>query len=409
MQKNKFNQMNLQSYTFRLLLIIALAFALPSTFDLIFNDKPDRVQCYYSVIKKQFITSSNFNYTDQQGNAITRDTFEASLPFIYFQRLLINGVAPDTIEGIKMSAELVSNTQKFFRLVPRNLHKPNIKIFPLVYKSPNNPATKIRFFAFNNGLKVLNAKSNSIDVSLTKTFNELLTKNQFQHPAKLVYGTISKKNITNEGMFIIDAADHFFNLSINQDVPSVEIIPIPKGRKIVNMVNTTFKDRSSYGVVIDDENNFYLLETGSFRFIKLPIDNYNTYKDEFSWAGNILTTTVNIYKDSVIEAIAFDSFTGELIDKYSIKRDPSKQVVYNKYKEMIFPFIFSTSSHSKQFIKLYTTVANYKYWLLNSFLSLLIYLALATKRRNILIRDIIMIAVCGSFGLITYLLLGKKA
>lgn len=400
--------MKLQSLAFKILLIIALAFALPNLYDIVFNTRSQRVQCYYSAIKKQFFTNKSRVYFDEQNNIISQEVFNASLPFMYYHKLLINGQAPDSIEGISITADLVSNTQKIFRLTPANLFIPNIKIFPLLYQAPNEKSSSLTYFAFTDKLRVLSALNNCLDTLLTNQVSALLKEKHFQHPAKNIFGTLTKKNITNEGMFIVDANNHFYNLALKDNLPTVEIIKIPAEMQVSNMINTIFKDKSFYGIVIDQENKLYLLETGSFRFIELPIDNYDPRNDNILWVGNLLTTTVNINKKDRIEATAFNSNSGKLIRKITIERESSQQDTYDRYSNYIFPFTFSITSKKEQFIRFYADTTNYYLWLINSLISILIYLIFAISKRRFILSDLILISVSGIYGLLTYLLHPKN-
>lgn len=401
--------MRITSLIYRILLIVALAFGLPKTYNLIFIPDSYRSQSFYSDWDKQFYTfektEEGLHYKNQKGETVSKKEYEKAIMFMHYQKLMVRGKLPDSLGGFELSPELLGTTNKFFRLNPRHINQiPNL-LFPLSYQKSKTDKLENVFLKFSNKLSILHPITNKVIIDKTAQFQEALKEKYFQFPAQNVFGRHDRKNAVAEGVFVTDANNHFFNIFFDINAqPQVEIIPLPQGMRVEKMLNTNFKDESAYGILIDQNDKLYLLESNSYRIIPLPISNYNSQKDDIIWAGNILSTTVNITKEDSVYTYAFNSDNGNLIGQCSAKLAVGNRSFINFLHKSLFPFSLNTKVPYSRIAKLRVEYSTLLYWLTNSLCSLLVFafISIRNKRRDW--TGIILIALTGVYGLISILL-----
>ena len=400
--------MKLTLFVFRILLITTLALAFPVIYHLIMTPDLNRAQSFYSKIDQQFYTHISTEqgaiYLNESSDTITKSEYIAALPFLYFQNLMRQGALPDSLGGYALTPELIATSNKFFRITPRNVKSPDFLLHPLIYRNITDGILIHTFLAFDNELRIINPQTNSLNQTNTDLFQKKLNNLHFKHPAKKIFGRKNQRELIQEGIFVVDANNHFFNLYFENSVPIVKIIPLPKGAHIEYMINTNFKDHSAYGIIIDQNNTLYLLESVSYNIIKLPITNYNPIRDEIVWAGNLLSTTVNISNEDSVCSFAMDINDGTLLAKHSIKITEGNRKLLRYYKQLLMPFTLKTRIYTNREMPLSLTFSPFRYWLINSFVSLLIYCLIMYRRKEQNRTSLTLIAFTGLYGLISCLL-----
>lgn len=387
-----------------------LAFGLPKAFDLLIKPISYRSQTYYSDLNHQFYshqkTDSGTFHTDQDNNIISRQEYESALPLMYYQKLLLKGELPDSLAGYALTPELIGTTNKFFKIQPRHINQPQILVFPNCHTNPKKDRIENIFFAFNEQIKIITPATNSVDKYQTDTFSKILSDKHFSFPVKKVFGRLNRKDAINEGIFVVDANNHFFNLYFDQQAePAVNIIPLPNNTQVETMINTSFKDRSVYGIIIDQNNNLYILESETYNLIKLPVEKYNSLKDEIIWAGNILTTTINVSTPDSVFTYAFESDNGSLIGKFTTALSRGNRDIITQWRNAFLPFTLTTKVPYSRIAHLTIENAPLNWWLINCGLTLLLYcvLLLRNKRKDWI--GLGLIALTGIYGLLTCLLI----
>jgi len=389
-----------------LLSFFTLSFYLPKIYKDLVSDDSLSTYVFYSNKDKKFVYKKhfgehNFTYKDNLGNNLEAKEFEESLPFVYWRNLDIQKKLPVTIDNIVYDKRTIKKARQSFKFDYRDFkqnHK-QIKFYPLF--NPNSKIGMIPFpnlmFTLKNDFSVYNSESNKVDRVLSKEYTNILKKNNFSFPAKIIAGKTTNIKPLDEGYFILDSKKNLFHMKLSDDKMYIKKIIYDKNIQIKYIKISENRKKEFYGIVLDSKDRVYVISYDNYNFIKLPIENFYSKNMKLEIYANPINKLIRYENNKETYAVVLDK-EFNFIDKYKIDI-PQINSIYTDIYTSIFPFIISKNNYKKY--EEYSLVFNsYKGFILG-FIFAFIYFIFNRKKDllQILIKSILL-AIGGIYTLL---------
>jgi len=406
----------LSRYSIIILITISLSILLPNLYWMIF-DKPLRTpQISYSPIIKDFVYSqTNDNnrdektYRDNQGNSYDRKSYEALLPFSFYYNLDKWGILPDSIDGIPVNISYIRRNSQFVRIRSVYFHTPMIQLNPLFESQSDFTRLEMpnELFRISDKLEFLNARSNSVVDSLSELYNQAMTEQEFQFPAKYIAGNPTTRKAFDEGYFIIDATNTVFHLKQIKGKPYCVRTNIPTDLNIRYITVQENSRREFYAIMVTLENDLYLISYDDYKLIRLPINDFIADEMDLMFYIDPIYRTFKYYSDKELKCIVTDH-DYNVIDTYQTSWTPKTEWVSSKIAASIFPFQAERENARTDYI-----LFNLKFsgWLalIGIFLALGITIFVKVRIHGENLKenwfDLLIVAVTGLYGALAVLLI----
>lgn len=331
----------------------------PKLYWLIVAKPESRTIYYYSCVENDFVlsnrTSNGKKYKTGKGKELSKTTYFQALPFLFFRNLVSEGTMPDSLYGVKMDPHEITMTNFNAKLFPHHIDKPDYGLYPM-FESNNgisNPALPDDYFRFTkHSIEFIEADNNKVNTEKSARWTKALTEKYFRFPPKIVAGNTSIRKSVDEGYFIIDALNHFFNVKMVDGQAIVEIIPLPRDFGIKHIQCIEMRSRESLAIVISDQNRLYLLMAAGFLLEELPVDNYDPSIDKLRIQGNMFHKFISITGPSYSKntAINNDYEFVDYIEEFWPKRNETKK---GRLARTIFPFELHPSTARQGYKRLF--------------------------------------------------------
>ena len=364
-------------YLLMLISVLTLSTFLPKFYWLLFDKAQDKPFIQYSCVKNDFIyrfkNEDNSIYITRKGDTISDEEYQKSLPFLYFRILYQNGTMPDSILGVKMDPHDINMTNFTFRFGNSEFNQPTYGLFPLFESENSDKENNLPtdFFRFSEKrIEFIDCNKNKIIEEKSERFTKELKNKYFEFPPKIVNGNTSLNKKNDDGYFIVDAHDHFFNLKMMNGEPLVTIIKIPRNLLIKSIHCVELRSREFSTLLISQNNEIYILLNEGLDAEILPITNFNTATDNLPFFGNMFLTNITVIGPTSIRSTIMDR-DYSLVDYTEYNWTARQYQTLGKIASFLFPFEVNISETTRSFATLTIRKPHYYGLLFNAFLALL--------------------------------------
>jgi len=288
-----------------LVVILVASVTLPHYYRLSFGERVFSPLINYSPVIKDFLVfekrKSKYKWVDAKGTEYSRSESDSLLPFSNYRLLLANGQMPDSLQGVKINIDTLRLNNLFMKLRPKEINAPGIKMFPLFESKPKRlkllmPSNYVRI---NQRMEFIEAKTNTINTDLTDSFTSALQGQGFTFPAVKYFGNPTTRKAFDEGYFVVDTAGKLFHIKKIKGKAYCKYITLPADFKVRHMIVYENSLREFYGLIINENNELFLLLYDQYKIQKLPVDNYDALEDQLIFRGDLFYRMVTIAKDRI--------------------------------------------------------------------------------------------------------------
>lgn len=393
--------------------VCILSWLLPQLSRLINDEGTKNIFAHYSAIEKSFVV---IDFDEVQEKLVRRNfkndkhysayEFDSILPMFYYRQLFADGRMPTSIHGVEVTRKQLAEQSFFYRMSPRKKNVPKIPLYTLFesmsgrvdLQSPGD------FFRLTDKIEFLYPENSTVNHLKSEKFNKLFHIKGFHFPAVLVAGNPSDRKPYDEGYFILDSNSHLFHLKMVNGKPFLANVNMPTTIHPVFIATQEPADRSFYAFVYDTNGDIYLLTTNNYAFQKIASPPYNIDIDNLQIMANPLYWNVSVLNKRGREMYALDTKTKKVVDSCSIKNPERRKNLY----DYIFPFVLSFESYNSYFIWPKFLIKGGWAFLSNFVFLGILLLIFGIRKQRLKLYPIILVILAGIYGLLAYLILGKK-
>ncbi len=394
-----------------ILVIIVTAIYLPYFYRMAFDEYIRTPFMLYSPILEEVLVVSyedgGRSWLDQQGNVYTLEQGDSLIPLFNYRQLTSRGEMPDSVKGIKIDLDEVRLNNFFDRIRPGSINAPEIPLYPLFESKPKRVNLEMpkEFFRITDRMEFISAATNEIIPDLTESFTKALRNKNFQFPAKMVRGNPTTRKPYDAGYFVLDNADKLFHIKMIDGRPFCKNTNFPQDVKIKTIFVKERQLRESYGVVISEDNQLYMLMTDDYRLVRVPLEHYVPEHDYLRFMGNIFNRQFMVIKENKVY-FTVTNRDYEVIDRYEESWKSMEQRTAGIVRNYLFPFTLDLHSEDSAFVNFNLEFSGFNVLFFNILLLLItIGIFIRTKRPltdNWL--DLIIVVITGIYGFIAILL-----
>lgn len=295
---------------------------------------------YYSSVLRQFsfirVSEKDIVREDARGLTYTEAEFDSILPLFYYRQMITDGRMPDSIHGEIISVDRIKKGAFYFRIKPRDVHRPQIQLYPMYESMSGRVKLEVPddVFRCSEELEFIDVESNTVNMDKSRRFQQALERAGFQFPAQWVAGIPTARKAYDEGYFIKDGAGHVFHLKQVNGKPFVNKTGMGDDLDIIHFSMQEAADRRFYGFAFDAQQNMYMVETGTYALKPLPF-RFNLNEESMMIMANMLYWTVNITSEQGRRSIAVNNRTLEKVDEVFQKAEADS---WDQLSQWIIPF-----------------------------------------------------------------------
>ncbi|MGD9898703.1 MAG: DUF4857 domain-containing protein [Calditrichaceae bacterium] len=397
------------------IVVIVASIYLPQLYWLIFSERTSAPMVNYSPVIEKFIIGKSdgksFNWYDSDNKQYTREETDPLLPFMNYRLLAAKSIMPDSVAGIKVELDDVRKNNFMQRFRPYQFSAPQIQVYPMFESKP--PRLKLEmpdiFFRMTNRMDVLNCTTNEVDEEISDSFNQALSEKGFTFPCKRIFGNPTTRKPFDEGYFLIDNNDDFFQIKMIKGKPSCENTNFPDDLKIKQFFLQEQSLKEFYGYLVSEDNRFYFLTYDNYRPQQLPIDGYDPETDQIVVVGNLFYRVVSVVSEDHIKTYVMNR-EYVLIDTYEESwpgKSESSAALAGAY---IFPFTLDLDTFSSMYLDFNIESISIKSIGLNIVLILMTIFLYRRRKINMgsSLGDILVVLITGIYGFLAILILEKS-
>lgn len=399
--------------------IISMSIFFPKLYWLILETPESHTKFFYSCVENDFVLSKHMDkkthYKTSKGKTLSKTEYYQALPFLFFRNLVSEGIMPDSIKGVKMDPHEITMTNFNAKLFEYDIDAPDYGLYPL-FESNNgisNPLLPEDFFRFSkHHIEFIIAETNKPDVMKSRKFTEALSSKYFMFPPKVIAGNTSVRKSVDEGYFIVDALNHFFNLKMTNGEPVVTIIPLPKEVVIKHIQCVEMRSREFLAIIVSEQDRLYLLMSAGYLLEELPVDKYNPKVDNLRIQGDMFYKTISIIGPSYSRNTVIDT-DYELVDYIEENWVERKNTKKGRFARSIFPFELRSSKSKQGYKRLHIVAPTRMAFNINFLLASIFFIFNWKKRRlkhsshPLKMVETLLIFLFGMYGLIACTVLKK--
>lgn len=341
-----------------LLVILVASVTLPHYYRLSFGERVFKPLINYSPVIKDFLVfenrNSKYKWFDSKGVEYSRNESDVLLPFSNYRLLLAKGKMPDSLQGVKINIDTMRLNNQFMRLRPREINAPGIKMFPLFESKPRRlklimPSNYVRI---TKRMEFIEAKTNTLNTDLTDSFTSALQEQGFTFPAVKHFGNPTLRKAFDEGYFVVDAAGKLFHIKKIRGKAYCQYITLPEAFKLRHMIVYENNLREFYGLIINENNEVFLLLYDQYKIQKLPIENYDALKDQLIFRGDLFYRLVTVVKERKIFSFVMDR-SYKPLDYYEREIPANYSKLAKTMYNYLFPFTITFNTSTSYYVDFY--------------------------------------------------------
>jgi hypothetical protein len=394
-----------------LLIVFVASIFIPKFYWLKFEKNIKRSMVYFSPVTHDFlipkITGKELSYYDLKGNIYDRDNFERLTPLFSYRQLTSVGKLPDSLNGVSLDLETIRLNNFMLRVKPDEADVKPIQLFPLFESKSGRVRLEMPddYFRITDRFEFIDCQNNSIDKEKSTLFTSALSKENFSFPATMIAGNPSFKKPFDEGYFVRDSKNKLFHIKMIKGKPFCKFTNIPDSLNIVYMNISEMPLREFYGYFFTKQGDAYFISYDNYKLIKLPIDNFDMKKDNFSIIGDQFYRTISLTSANDIRTIVTDR-NYNVIARYKDSWPGNYEMPAGIVASWLFPFTLRLSDASSSFSNFYFRFSGISAYLVSFFFMVITYFVL--RKRKISFRqgwiDLVIVLFSGVFGFLAVLL-----
>lgn len=254
----------------------------------------------YSTVSGEFVSTifseakGGVIRQSESGTLYSQEEIDSVLPFFYMRQLMADERFPDTIHGVGFTPREAQLANFSFRSNPMDINVVKIPLYPLLESKSGRVDLVMPddvFRGTESGVEFIASKTNTIDEKKSRMFTEMMLKKGFVFPIRYISGNPTARKEYDEGYLLLDSEGKLFHLKQMVGRPYVRHIVLPADVKAKYLFITEFKDRKTLGFVTDEENRFYILNSGTYDCVRTDVF-FNPATDVLSIFGNLFDWTV---------------------------------------------------------------------------------------------------------------------
>ncbi len=395
-----------------LVVIFVLSIVIPEYYWMAFEKKHSAPTIIYSSLVHDFLYFKRHNNKverfDNKGRKIGKKKFERLAPLYFYRTLYYLGVMPDSIGNYKVDYKELKRNSIYTQIKPEMIQTPQIMLFPLIESVPDGPKLEMPddFFRITKKMEFIDCEQNKIIPELTEKFTRKLKENGFSFPAEKIFGNPSVMKPFDEGYFVLDSKNKLFHIKRVHNNPFVKKVPLPEGVVPVFINVTEMELREFYGILIDEKSDVYLISYDNYKFIKLPVENYDYRTMKFKLQGTVLTRTLTVSSDTSVAVFVTDRNYNLIATRFESWHD-KYETTAGKIIRATFPFSLELTSPYATYVDFYFHFSGVLA-LIGIIFSLIVYIVVQKKKGEEASQcklDYVIIALTGVYGLIAALLI----
>ena len=390
--------------------ILVASMVLPKLYWMSFEKPVKAPFVLYSCTDSTFMiarTGKVGSWEDSKGNYYTRDTYEQKLPLMYCRQLMLNGVMPDTINGVAMDFHDIGLAGSFFRFKPDDMNGPKPELYPLFESESGRAKLELPddYFRITWRIEFIDASANKVLEQKSQLFSAALYQKGFVFPAKQISGIPTTRKSCDEGYLIEDSASQLFHLKMIHGKPYVVQIDLPEKLHFKYIGCVDFKDKYFYAYLFSDQNEIYVLTQDEYRLIRLPVDGFDPENCNLRIHGDLFNYHVIVEAGDHLQVDALDRKFNK-VDMYSEHWPARAERKEGKIFASVFPWQLSMTDDHSGFVRFYGKMSPGISWFAFNILLAGLYFVLlrrGKRTRKVFFADYLIIAGTGIFGLIAVL------
>lgn len=396
-------------------IVITLAYVLPSIYTTLFDTRIDRPYITYSETTKEYFIQKSLHgkpgFVDRKNKVYDQYQFMDANPINNFYYHLSKGTLPDSFAGVKLVPQLMQKEMLYIYAEPHILNAPVYGLYPLFESRPEFGLSYPKdMFRITHRIEFIDAKSNVINEEKSKQFSAALDKEGFAYPAKLVAGLPTLMKRKDEGWFITDSKEQFFHLVMIKGQPYVKKIALPEGVTLKYIIAHDSEADEFFAVLIAKNNSVHVLNKRDYSTTQFPINGYTPENTTMLISGNMFTKTIALQEETGTRLFTVDR-QYKLLDQYALPLAQKSTMSVGKVFSFLFPFHLALSSSYSQFIRFTPVDSNAFGWIILNVIFLVITVWLIRREGRSLSRsipDLIIVALTGIFGFLAVHIVPNK-
>jgi hypothetical protein len=305
---------------------------------------------YFSSVVKQFCfregSGKDALRYDASGRQYSEAEFDAVLPMLNYRQLSVNGVMPDSINGQAVAAHDIRRSTIMFRYTKTDVSTPHVGLYVLLESMSGRVDLASPGDAFRLGrtIEFIDIKSNTVNKTKSELYAKELNKRGFTFPAQWAEGDFSTRKAYDEGYFVLDAQGQLFHMKQVSGKPFIRNTGASDSIRVAHFSILPVADRRFYGFVFDALGYMYMLESPSYRLLKLDMPPLDMRRSEALIMGNMFYWTVAVTTPEGKKYYALDNATLRRVDEYVIAHEKN---AWDKVSAWIFPVYIAFSDATK--------------------------------------------------------------
>jgi hypothetical protein len=221
----------------------------------------------------------------------------------------------------------------------------------------------------------------------------------------MIAGNPNYKKPFDEGWFVVDSKNKLFHVKMIKGKPFCAFTNIPDSLNIAYMNISEMPLREFYGFLYSKQGDIFLISYDHYKLIKLPLDNFDMKKENFSIIGDQFYRTISLTSAKSVRTVVTDR-NYNVIDRYEDHWQANYDMPAGVVASTIFPFALRLGDASSSFSNFYFRISGLQALFVSFLLTILTYFIL--RNRKISLKqgwfDLIIVLITGIFGFIAVLL-----
>jgi hypothetical protein len=341
---------NLISYLIIFTATLAFLWGIPALVRLATYSVQSYPFVYFSSVVRQFCfregSGKDALRYDASGRQYSESEFDAALPMLNYRQLSVNGVMPDSINGQPVAAHDIRRSTVVFRYAKAEVSKPHVGLYVLLESMSGRVdlASPGDAFRLGSTVEFIDIKTNSVNKAKSELYAKELSKRGFIFPAQWAAGDFNTRKAYDEGYFVLDARGQLFHMKQVSGKPFIRNTGASDSIRVAHFSILPVADKRFYGFVFDEQGCMYILESPSYRLVKLDIPPLNMRRSEVLIMGNMFYWTVTVTTPEGKKYYALDNASLQRVDEYAIAHEKN---LWDKTSSWTFPAYITFSDATK--------------------------------------------------------------
>ncbi|WP_321389950.1 DUF4857 domain-containing protein [uncultured Desulfuromusa sp.] len=274
----------------------------------------EKYYIFFSPVLDDFVYQKNgkghqFVYGTET-TTFDRQTYEDSLPFVYWKNLDIQGKLPIRINDETLDKNRIRAARQSLQYHPSNLRTKEVSLYPLFNPINNKgviPFPEEAFSLETDRIVVYDCETIAENQSLSNEINHQLKTAGVNFPLQNIWGKTTNMKPFDWGYFVQDSSGEIFNLRRADHNVSVNPVSTSElATPIVHMRIAENRLQNFYGYAIDANSQVYLITYPDYQFVPLPLKDFDYQTMKFHLLADPLHYLVRYDDHTTYRAALFD-------------------------------------------------------------------------------------------------------